>query len=108
MRMSLMIRSGNDSATRTIASEARRAVTTSYPSARSVSDTASKRLGSSSTTRSCLVTAIVIRRLFTSAVPPNRQVQRKYASAADFAFHGDATTHLLHHVASEIKTEANY
>src|ERR1043166_7316786 len=105
--MSLIIRSGNDSATRTIASEARRAVTTSYPSARSVSDTASKRPGSSSTTRSCLVTAIVIHGLLASAVPPTRQVQRKYASASDFAFHADATSHLLHHVASEIKAEAN-
>src|SRR6185437_825423 len=104
--MSLMIRSGNDSATRTIASEPRRAVTTSYPSARSVSETASKRLGSSSTTRSCLVTAILIR-LLATAVPPNRQVQRKYASATDFAFHADATSHLLHHVASEIKTQAD-
>src|ERR1044072_5094239 len=105
--MSLMIRSGSDSATWTIASEPRRAVTTSYPSARSVSDTASKRLGSSSTTRSCLVTAIVIHRFLASAVPPNRQVQGKYAAASDFAFHADTTSHLFHHVPGEIKTEAD-
>src|SRR5207245_11643713 len=106
--MSLMIRSGSDSATRTIASEPRRAVTTSYPSARSVSDTASKRPGSSSTTRSCLVIAILIHRLLASAIPPKRQVQRKYASAADFAFHADPATHVLHHVASQIETHSDY
>ena len=38
---------------------------------------------------------------------PNGQVQPERAAASDFALHADASAHLLHHVSSEVKTEAD-
>src|SRR5215813_10360867 len=105
MRMSLMIRSGNASATRTIASAPRRAVTTSYPSARSVSDTASKRLGSSSTTSNCLAIATLLAAgTCACAVMPDGQVQSECTPTTDLTLDADLTSHLRHYVLAKIQT----
>src|SRR5689334_11050481 len=99
MRMSLMMRSGKDSATRIIASLPRRAVCTSYPSARSVSDTASNRLGSSSTTNNCFaIIALLGIELFAGTVSPYGQEQFEGAASSRLAVYRDAPAHLLHHI----------
>src|ERR1044071_4221270 len=108
MRMSLMIRSGRDSATRIIASRPRRAVCTSYPSARSVSDTASKRPGSSSTTNNCFAIVALLKVTFIAAsVTPHREVQFKCAALPNLALDGDAAPHLLHYVSRQIQAKAD-
>src|SRR5687767_10984123 len=106
--MSLMIKSGSASATRIMASEPLRAVCTSKPSARSVSDTASKRPGSSSTTSNCLAIGVLLGTAFVASfLIPQRQMQRESAAASDFTLYAYATTHLLHNVSAQIQTEAD-
>src|ERR1051325_1558751 len=103
-----MIRSGRDSATRIIASRPRRAVCTSYPSARSVSDTASNRPGSSSTTNNCFaIVAFLTAAFIASTVTPHGQMQFECAAPPNLALYGDAPSHLLHHVFCQIQAEAD-
>src|ERR1043166_1599213 len=106
--MSLMIKSGSASATRIMASAPPRAVCSSSPSARSVSDTASKRPGSSSTTSNCLAIGVLHRTTFVASVLiPQRQMQGESAATSNFALYANATTHLLHNVSAQIQTEAD-
>src|ERR1051325_2049609 len=102
MRISLMIRSGTDSATRIIASLPRLAVCTSYPSALSVSDTASKRLGSSSTTNNCFAIVALLTTFNAASVTPHWEMQLECAAAPDLALDGDAASHLLHRISGQI------
>src|SRR5690349_1311515 len=109
--MSLMIRSGSFSATRTIASAPRRAVSTSKPSSLSVSETASRRPGSSSTTNNR--SRIAPPSLLAGAGealgprPPPGQIQRERGPAPELGVDRDAAAHLLHHVAGEVEPETD-
>src|ERR1044072_2217036 len=108
MRLSLTIKSGTVSATRTSASAPLRAVTTSNPSPRRHAPTARKRFGSSSTTSNRFDILLLLYHTATALVPPKRHAHRE-SRPRSFVFrrtlHRDAAAQLADDATRKIEPE---